>query len=127
LTVVGDDLQSIYQWRGSDVSCLLKFGEAHDGATSRELSTNYRSKDALVRLVESFAETISPRYPKQMQAARSEDAPKAVTFFDEATDEAAQAAVLVSILERCRNSGYQWRDAAILLRSVRSSGVPILR
>jgi DNA helicase-2/ATP-dependent DNA helicase PcrA len=48
LTVIGDPDQAIYGFRGADVSLFLRFGEDYPGATTRQLTRNYRSSPAIV-------------------------------------------------------------------------------
>lgn len=56
LFVVGDDDQSIYGWRGADVQNILTFRERYPGCTSHELSTNFRSTEAIVATSNAFAQ-----------------------------------------------------------------------
>ena len=46
--VVGDDDQSIYGWRGSEVENLLRFGELFAGTRTIKLEQNYRSSGNIV-------------------------------------------------------------------------------
>ena len=48
LTVIGDPDQSIYGFRGADVSLFLRFSEDFPGARTRELTQNYRSSRPIV-------------------------------------------------------------------------------
>src|SRR5262249_33611548 len=48
LCVVADDDQAIYQWRGSDVSNMLDFKQRYNATTSLPLSTNRRSRPAII-------------------------------------------------------------------------------
>ena len=57
---VGDDDQNIYEFRGSDSKHLRTLVEEY-GATKYEMTTNYRSKTAIVLFANAFAATISKR------------------------------------------------------------------
>ena len=48
LTVIGDPDQAIYGFRGADVRFFLRFGEDHPGATTVQLTRNYRSAPAII-------------------------------------------------------------------------------
>lgn len=49
LTVVGDDDQAIYRWRGADVRNILTFAHRYAPATTVRLGYNYRSSPEIVR------------------------------------------------------------------------------
>lgn len=75
ITVVGDDDQSIYGFRGANVSNLLNFPESikNKGLKLRTtfLTDNFRSTDKLVAFSKNFiAQAISQRYAKDFSAAR---------------------------------------------------------
>lgn len=78
ITVVGDDDQSIYSFRGASVSNLLHFPESikNKGLTLKTtfLTENFRSTDKLVSFSKNFiAQAISQRYAKDFSAARKID------------------------------------------------------
>jgi DNA helicase-2/ATP-dependent DNA helicase PcrA len=68
IRVVGDDLQSIYNWRGSDVTRILEFPNEFAPAEVFRLSTNYRSRPNIVKVANAVAEDIILKDPvKVMQ------------------------------------------------------------
>ena len=60
LCVVGDDDQTIYQWRGSAVSNILTFVERKDGVHRETLDDNFRSTQGIVALGRTVAEQNDP-------------------------------------------------------------------
>ena len=55
LFVVGDDDQSIYAWRGADVSNILGFQQRYAGCSVHTLSQNFRSTEPIVQASDAFA------------------------------------------------------------------------
>ena len=75
LCVVGDDDQTIYQWRGSEVSNIVTFAERYDGVRQVTLDDNFRSSEGIVELGRSVAELIptGQRLPKSDGRGRASD------------------------------------------------------
>jgi DNA helicase-2/ATP-dependent DNA helicase PcrA len=67
ICVVGDDDQTIYQWRGSDVKNILTFEQRYQGVEQIPLEENFRSSDGIVETAQVFIEQNSRRLPKAMQ------------------------------------------------------------
>jgi len=67
LCVVGDDDQSIYQWRGSTVENILTFKERYKNIFTHHLPTNYRSSDNIIKLSNSFIKKNLRRLSKEMK------------------------------------------------------------
>ena len=124
LTVVADDDQSIYQWRGSDVGNMLGFRSRYFPATSLTLSVNRRCRPGIIRSANDFATSIAPRLNKRMEAFRESGGPEVCGWSAE-TDE-AEASVIVDTVVRLRQQGYRYKDIAVLFRSVRTSSVPLI-
>src|SRR6185436_5950757 len=55
LCVVGDDDQTIYQWRGSQVSNIITFANRTPGVRQVTLDQNFRSSPGVVELGRSVA------------------------------------------------------------------------
>ncbi len=70
LTVVGDDYQSIYQFRGADPSHFIKFPEKYENARVFRLEENYRSTRQIVEASDALIAHNSRRIPKQCFSTR---------------------------------------------------------
>lgn len=64
--VVGDDDQSIYQWRGANVNNIITFTQRYPGAVTHELDTNRRSHDSIVTTAREFIKDNTPRLKKNI-------------------------------------------------------------
>lgn len=134
LTVVGDDDQAIYQWRGSNVDNIVTFDQRYDGVTKFELLVNRRSRPGVVELANGFAQSIEGRLDKEMRPYR-EAAGSSVAIAVDHEDEAEEADVVAMTIERIHAGGVPFRDIAILVRSrtayaklldaLEVSGVPV--
>lgn len=123
LCVVGDDDQSIYQWRGSDVLNIQNFRKKYR-AKAFSLSTNRRSRPAIISAAAAFAKSIQPRLLKKMKSTRPAAGPEVCTWSEK--NEESEAALIASTIDSLRERGYRYRDIAILLRSVRTSARPLI-
>lgn len=125
LRVVGDDLQSIYNWRGSDVTRILEFKNEFAPAEVFRLSTNYRSRPEIVSVANKVAEDIVLKDPvKVMKPGRNVSGPTIVHWLS-TNDEVDQAQTVVEIVQNFHSKGVPYRKIAILLRSVTGAGRPI--
>ncbi len=91
ICVVGDDDQTIYQWRGSDVRNILSFEDRYRGVTQVRLEENFRSSEAVVTVARDFIRQVVRRLPKEMKTTGAQDyEPGDITAlpFDAPEDEA---------------------------------------
>lgn len=114
LCVVGDDDQSIYQWRGTDVENIRKFAERYPNVATYRISTNRRSVANIVDLANGFSKTIKGRLPKKMTAARPA-ADGAISIWS-APNEADEASRIAQTIAQLVRDGHQYRDIAVLFR-----------
>jgi DNA helicase II / ATP-dependent DNA helicase PcrA len=121
LTVVGDDDQAIYRWRGAAAANLLAFRKAYPQAKAVVLTENHRSHqgilDAAARLISynnPYRLEVVAGIDKRLRSPRAKGAAVRHLHFDTASAEADGVASLVE--ERLR-LGFRPRDVAILVRS----------
>ncbi len=72
LCVVGDDDQTIYQWRGSNVENILTFQQRYPEVKQIRLEDNFRSSEGIIETARVFIEQNSGRLPKQMKPANAQ-------------------------------------------------------
>ncbi|HXF71384.1 MAG TPA: ATP-dependent DNA helicase [Actinomycetota bacterium] len=127
VTVVGDDDQAIYQWRGGDVSLLVDFAARHRGERVA-LGRNHRCRPGIVRFARHVVEALpaAERLPKVLEAAREEAEPGAVEVATYATPE-DEAGGIAARIEQLLADGHRPADVAVLYRSVRTSASPLVR
>ena len=66
ITIVGDDDQSIYAWRGADVSHMMRFQQDHTDATVVKLVQNYRSTKKILAAAHEVIRHNRPRADKKL-------------------------------------------------------------
>lgn len=134
ICVVGDDDQTIYQWRGSDVQNILTFATRYPGVDQIPIEENFRSSDGIVETARPFIEQNASRLAKAMKptGAQIHEAGDIVALsFATPAEEAqhivaaAQALRGVAFSEDGRERGLSWSDMAVLLRSVKANAEPI--
>jgi DNA helicase II / ATP-dependent DNA helicase PcrA len=137
LCVVGDDDQTIYQWRGSAVSNILTFTQRRDGVQTVTLDDNFRSSQGIVALGESVAQQNAERLPKKMVASghqRFDRGDLLALSFDSAEEEARWICDRISRLRGTEfadepgaaSRGMSWSDFAVLFRSVSKDAEPLV-
>jgi len=100
LCVVGDEDQSIYRWRGADVSILLSFSRDFPGARIVKLERNYRSTQNILDAAGAVVANNPERLGKSLSATKGSGAN--LRYF-EARDAQAEAEFVAGELERILN------------------------
>jgi DNA helicase II / ATP-dependent DNA helicase PcrA len=98
--VVGDEDQSIYRWRGADVSILLSFSRDFPAARIVKLERNYRSTQNIVDAAGAVVSRNPERLGKSLKAENGEGTN--LKYF-EARDAQAEAEFVAGELERILN------------------------
>lgn len=132
ISVVGDDDQSIYGWRGADVSNILDFEKFFPSCRIFTLEKNYRSTQQILNAATSVVGNNVRRADKQLIAASGEGESIAMI---ETVDELEEADAIVSALEKeIKLKKRTFADFAVLYRtnaqsraledSLRRMGIP---
>ncbi|PQJ35045.1 ATP-dependent DNA helicase PcrA [Salinibacter sp. 10B] len=72
LCVVGDDAQSIYAFRGADITNILSFDQDYPEATTIRLERNYRSTKNILRLADSIIDQNDDQIEKSLWTDNAE-------------------------------------------------------
>ena len=135
--VVGDDDQTIYQWRGSSVRNILHFATKYDDVQSVTMDQNFRSTDGVVDAAAGVIVHNPERLPKKMRSAGMQQFEYGDVLClelgspqEEARWIAQKAKAFLGVPFRDRPDapprGLAYSDMAVLLRSVKGSGTPVV-
>ena len=114
LTVVADDDQAIYAWRGADIAGILEFERHHPEARLVALERNYRSSGAIVAAAARLVGHNQRRHAKTMwTAADPGPAVVALACADEREEAQHAAAWCRTLIERGASAG----EIAVLFRT----------
>jgi DNA helicase II / ATP-dependent DNA helicase PcrA len=120
VTVVGDDDQSIYSWRGSDYRMILRFEEDFPGANVFKLEENYRSTQRILDAANALVSNNKTRAPKKLFTSRAEG--EVITVYAAAT-ERDEARYTVEKVKQMVRDGAAYKDFLILYRTNAQSRV----
>jgi DNA helicase II / ATP-dependent DNA helicase PcrA len=120
LSVVGDDDQSIYAFRGADVRNVLEFEHDYPDAEVVKLEQNYRSTQTILSAANSVIEHNRSRKEKRLWSDLGDGDPVHVR---ELEDEHAEARFVVSEVERLVEEGASRDEIAIFYRTNAQSRV----
>jgi DNA helicase II / ATP-dependent DNA helicase PcrA len=120
VTVVGDDDQSIYSWRGSDYRMILRFEEDFPGARVFKLEENYRSTQRILDAANALVANNRTRAPKKLFTQRADG--ESITLYPAATERDEARYVTEKIKQMVRD-GAAYRDFLVLYRTNAQSRV----
>ncbi|MDI9635106.1 UvrD-helicase domain-containing protein [Kamptonema cortianum] len=121
ITVVGDDDQSIYAWRGADVGLMMKFSVDHPDARVVTLDQNYRSTQRILAAAHAVVRHNRSRNDKKLWTENSEGA---LICVGEAGTETDEARMLVDAIQReVRTGRRKYGEFAVLYRTNAQSRV----
>lgn len=121
ISVVGDDAQSIYRWRGAEIENILKFESDFDTCKVFKLEQNYRSTKSILALADEVIKN-NKRQIKKTLFTDNEPGDK-VTLTEVFSDRDEGLAVVKWILSEVQNRKLNFKDFVILYRTNAQSRV----
>lgn len=114
ITVVGDDAQSIYSFRGANFRNILDFPRQFTGTTIVALEQNYRSTKPILDVTNTVISRAEERFTKELWTERSGgEQPWLVS----ARDEQQQTGFVVDRILELHEEGTPLREIAVLFRA----------
>jgi DNA helicase-2/ATP-dependent DNA helicase PcrA len=114
ITVVGDDAQSIYSFRGANFRNILDFPKQFEGATIVTLEQNYRSTQPILSVTNTLISRAAERFTKNLWTERTGgETPWLVA----ARDEQQQTRFVVDRILELHEEGTPLREIAVLFRA----------
>ncbi|MGF7049216.1 DNA helicase-2/ATP-dependent DNA helicase PcrA [Paenibacillus sp. DS2015] len=120
ICVVGDSDQSIYRWRGADISNILNFEEDYPEARTIYLEQNYRSTSNILNAANEVISLNTGRKPKKLWTDKGEG-PKIKVY--RADSEHDEGYFVTSEITKNVKNGQSYQKHAILYRTNAQSRV----
>jgi len=114
VTVVGDDAQAIYSFRGASFANILGFPERYPDAKTFRLTRNYRSTPEILSLANASIACNARQFPKELAAARGPGPLPSVVALPDIPD---QARFVAQRLLEWHDEGEKLSDLAVLYRA----------
>ena len=115
ITVVGDDAQSIYAFRGATITNILNFQKDYPEMHTVKLEQNYRSSNNIVKAANELIKNNSNQFEKEIWT--SQEAGKPIQVFKTVSDNEEGKKVADLIFELKMQEHIQNNDFAILYRT----------
>ncbi|WP_058306157.1 DNA helicase PcrA [Gracilibacillus massiliensis] len=115
LCVVGDSDQSIYAWRGADITNILSFEKDYPSARVVMLEQNYRSTKSILQAANQVIENNTGRKPKNLWTDNTDG--NKIRYFQASTEREEGLFVADRIEELVMQQNYKHNDIAVLYRT----------
>jgi DNA helicase-2/ATP-dependent DNA helicase PcrA len=114
ICVTGDPDQSIYGWRGANLSNILEFEKDFPGCQVVTLERNYRSTKNIISVADHLIRFNENRKPKALRTENPSGEPVELTIYPRETDEADGVAARINSL--VQDGEYSYADVAVFCR-----------
>ncbi|MCU5581079.1 DNA helicase PcrA [Bacillus toyonensis] len=115
LCVVGDSDQSIYRWRGADISNILSFEKDYENAQVILLEQNYRSSQNILNAANAVIEKNTNRKPKKLWT--DNQVGSKISYYRAATEKDEAYFVAKKIRDDIQMGNRKYTDFAVLYRT----------
>lgn len=116
LCIVGDDDQTIYQFRGSDPNNILTFKERYNIKKYIVLDTDYRSTEGVVGTAQKVIINNARRLSKQMVSGSSFPYEEGDTVYSEFDSIEEECQFIAERIKKLHSAGVSYSEMAVLLR-----------
>ena len=114
LFAVGDDDQSIYGWRGADVSLIRRFTRDFPNAGEIRLEENFRSTGHILAAANAVIAGDKKRLGKTLYTSQGDGQPVTIATYRDAE---AEALGLATAINKAKGDGVPWDHMAVLYRT----------
>lgn len=147
LCVVGDDDQTIFQWRGSHINYIQQFTKNYDNVHSVILDDNFRSSNAIVDVALSCITNNTVRLPKKMNATGFQKYDRGDILYNQYTSVADENNFIIEKINQLRGVSFQdkqesehrglnysdmvilvrkWKKAEAIVDALTQAGIPFV-
>jgi DNA helicase-2/ATP-dependent DNA helicase PcrA len=134
VTIVGDDAQSIYKWRGAEIQNIFDFEEDFEENSVFKLEQNYRSTKKILALADDVIKRNKKQFKKDIWTDNFDG--EHITLLETMSDKDEAYKITRYITEEIYKQKYNFKDFVILYRtnaqsriiedSLRQNGLPYL-
>lgn len=134
ITIVGDDAQSIYKWRGAEIQNIFDFEEDFQDNNIFKLEQNYRSTKKILALADDVIKRNKKQFKKDIWTDNFDG--EHITLLETMSDKDEAYKITRYITEEIYKQKYNFKDFVILYRtnaqsriiedSLRQNGIPYL-
>lgn len=114
IAVVGDDLQSLYAFRGADVDNIIYFSDRFEGCTTQHLVRNYRSNQEILDLSNAIVQHATEGFKKTLIGCHSVDY---LPIVHEVHDQQMEAEDATQLILHHHETGTKYKDICVLARN----------
>ncbi|HEY3251400.1 MAG TPA: UvrD-helicase domain-containing protein, partial [Ignavibacteria bacterium] len=121
ISVVGDDAQSIYSWRGAEIENILRFESDFEGTKVFKLEQNYRSTKNILSVADDVIKNNKRQIPKTLFTENTEG--DKVTLSELLSDRDEAMMIVKWIMHEIQHRKLNFKDFVILYRTNAQSRV----